>query len=359
MKKLNEVDINTFLDYCFNKGEPYEVVECFQELVPMCRFDPECKKRMKDYCDAHGIEFDEEEGIVHVEKQEIMNTYLTFLQEYEEVDFFEHCIKGYHTTEERVKCLRIARTLCGGNIICQNRVDRYIDGLTNDFEEGPYNIDEGLGKTEIMENYDIDATGMMGRTPPLETEEVEITDEEADKQNGGKGVTVKFKRSDGTQSEEGKWTKQVWKGEDYEASVEQVVDILKQELGDKPLDQIKEPGIKKIGENYKSGTIREKVLLKLIEAGFAKYPKGWTRKSVVKFGKTIGKGYHGSKSVGPKSIGFFDRCVKRMRGKVSNPEGFCASVKDVAHQSTGWRGKDKTPAEVKKSVRKPQYKIKP
>ncbi len=51
-----------------------------------------------------------------------------------------------------------------------------------------------------------------------------------------------------------------------------------------------------------------------------------------------------------KSKDFFDKCVKKMQGKLDNPEGFCASLKDEAHGSTFWRGKGKKPAEVKKDV---------
>jgi hypothetical protein len=87
----------------------------------------------------------------------------------------------------------------------------------------------------------------------------------------------------------------------------------------------------------------------LREAGFEKMPHGWNRGSVKKFGKTIAKG-HGD----AESKGFFDRCVARMRGKVKNPEGFCASVKDEASGSTFWRGKGKTPQKAARMVAKHQ-----
>jgi len=54
---------------------------------------------------------------------------------------------------------------------------------------------------------------------------------------------------------------------------------------------------------------------------------------------------------------FFDKCVKKMQGKVDSPEGFCAALKDEMHNSTGWRGKGKTPAEVKRDVKKKEFKI--
>lgn len=94
--------------------------------------------------------------------------------------------------------------------------------------------------------------------------------------------------------------------------------------------------------------ILEKYLQQLQEAGFEKYPKGWSRKSVKKFAKSLGGG--------GKKTGFFKKCVKKMTGKVANPEGFCAAVKDEAHGSTGWRGKGKKPAEVRADVKKAKFK---
>ncbi len=77
----------------------------------------------------------------------------------------------------------------------------------------------------------------------------------------------------------------------------------------------------------------------LQEAGFEKMPKGWTQKSVKKAGQTIATDVD-EKS--PKEVGFFDKCVKKMQGKVDKPEGYCAALKDVSHGSTYWRGKGKT-----------------
>ena len=62
---------------------------------------------------------------------------------------------------------------------------------------------------------------------------------------------------------------------------------------------------------------------------------GWGKKSVEKFGKTIGKS--------PKEHGFFDVCVKRMSPKTGwgkeKAEGFCARIIDTAKGTTKWRGK--------------------
>jgi len=92
------------------------------------------------------------------------------------------------------------------------------------------------------------------------------------------------------------------------------------------------------------------ILNKIQEAGFETKPKGWTDGSVKKYSKTFSKKMKGN----VKSKGFFDKCVKKMEGKVDNPEGFCAALKDEAYGSTHWRGKDKTSKEVKKDTSKHQ-----
>jgi len=79
---------------------------------------------------------------------------------------------------------------------------------------------------------------------------------------------------------------------------------------------------------------------------------GWTDKSVEKFGKTIGKD--------AKEKGFFDACVSRMSGKegfdAEKAKGFCAAIKDKAHGSTYWRGKDKSKKEVSTATKEHPYK---
>jgi predicted double-glycine peptidase len=86
------------------------------------------------------------------------------------------------------------------------------------------------------------------------------------------------------------------------------------------------------------------------EAGFEDKPKGWTDQSIKKYSNTFSKKMKG----GVKTKGFFDKCVKKMQGKMENPEGFCAALKDEAYGSTHWRGKDKSPSEVNKDVKKHQ-----
>jgi len=76
--------------------------------------------------------------------------------------------------------------------------------------------------------------------------------------------------------------------------------------------------------------------------------KGWTKKSVEKFGKTIGKS--------PDSHGFFDACVKRMQDDMGDRvKGFCASLKDTWYGSPNWRGKAKSKKEIKKDIKKDRY----
>ena len=93
--------------------------------------------------------------------------------------------------------------------------------------------------------------------------------------------------------------------------------------------------------------------LYLIEAGFEDLPKGWSKKTVKKAGNTLAKTV-GSPS--PKSKGFFDKCVKRMRKHMGKgAEGYCASLKDESFggdkASTMWRGKDKTKKEASKDIK--------
>ena len=85
----------------------------------------------------------------------------------------------------------------------------------------------------------------------------------------------------------------------------------------------------------------------LTEAGFETKPKGWTDKSIKKYSDTFTSKMKGD----VKSKAFFEKCVKKMKGKMDNPEGFCASLKDEQHGSTYWRGKGKTKNQVTKDVK--------
>ena len=93
----------------------------------------------------------------------------------------------------------------------------------------------------------------------------------------------------------------------------------------------------------------------LIEEYLSEAPiasKGWTQKSVSKFGKTIGI------QAGEK--GFFNTCVNRMEGKKGfdseKAKGFCASIKDSQAGSPNWRGKSKSKEQVKKDIKKDRFK---
>ena len=85
------------------------------------------------------------------------------------------------------------------------------------------------------------------------------------------------------------------------------------------------------------------------EAGFEHMPKGWDKGSVKKWANTLAQN-EAVRNAATKP-GFFDKCVEKMKGKVKSPEGLCASVKDVAHGSTYWRGKDKSPQEAGKDIK--------
>ena len=91
----------------------------------------------------------------------------------------------------------------------------------------------------------------------------------------------------------------------------------------------------------------------LEEAGFEHDPKGWDKNSIQKYTNTFTKQMKG----GAKAKGFFKKCVEKMKDKMDNPEGFCASLKDESHGSTGRRGKDKSPKEVNKDVKKAKFKV--
>jgi hypothetical protein len=98
--------------------------------------------------------------------------------------------------------------------------------------------------------------------------------------------------------------------------------------------------VEKIRKKKKKRQMRE-------AEGMEGLPKGWTQSSLKKFSKSL---------TGKKATekGFFDKCVKKMQGKLDNPEGFCASIKDERHGSTYWRGKGKTPQQAGKDVKRIQ-----
>ena len=80
--------------------------------------------------------------------------------------------------------------------------------------------------------------------------------------------------------------------------------------------------------------LEEKVSFKGKDIGWENYPKGWTRESVKKFGHSLTK----ETGKNPNQHGWFDACVKKIKGKLSDPEAFCASVRDEIKGTTMWRG---------------------
>lgn len=87
----------------------------------------------------------------------------------------------------------------------------------------------------------------------------------------------------------------------------------------------------------------------LDEAGFKKFPPGWTKKSVEKFAKTL-TGQDADEK------GFFDKCVAKLTKEFGEDgaKGYCAAIKDEVYGSTYWRGKDKSKEKTKKDVEKHQ-----
>ena len=71
---------------------------------------------------------------------------------------------------------------------------------------------------------------------------------------------------------------------------------------------------------------------------WSKKPHGWKQKSVKQYSKTM---MGGEKHP-------FSECVKKMRGHVDNPEGFCASVKDIHKDTKKWRSTEKLKNKNKK-----------
>ena len=63
-----------------------------------------------------------------------------------------------------------------------------------------------------------------------------------------------------------------------------------------------------------------------VGAGWKGLPRGWTRESLESFWESIG--------------GSVTECIKKMKGKVSDPASYCASLKDMIEGTTYWRGKE-------------------
>lgn len=140
-----------------------------------------------------------------------------------------------------------------------------------------------------------------------------------------------------------KWKARYWSCKFWEKGIS-VTDLLK----GKGVSENKSPcwkGYEMVGWKMKDGKkVPNCVPIKEAE-GMEGLPKGWTQKSLQKFTKSL-TGKEGTKK------GFFDKCVEKMKGKVSDPEAFCASAKDELHGSTYWR--NKPPEEAKKAAKQKQ-----
>ena len=62
-------------------------------------------------------------------------------------------------------------------------------------------------------------------------------------------------------------------------------------------------------------------------AGWEKLPRGWSMRSAKKFWSTMtGDTRHKT-----------SKCIRKMKGKIDNPEAFCSSLHDLVAGSTKWR----------------------
>jgi hypothetical protein len=94
---------------------------------------------------------------------------------------------------------------------------------------------------------------------------------------------------------------------------------------------------------YEDPSTRNKIISFLFKdaAGWKSLPRGWTEESVKKFWANLTK----ANKKHP-----FAECVKKMKGKLENPEAFCASAKDHALGTTKWRGKGRKKKKKKASL---------
>lgn len=74
--------------------------------------------------------------------------------------------------------------------------------------------------------------------------------------------------------------------------------------------------------------------------GWENLPKGWTKKSLMKFAKSL----TGKKNPKENPEGFFTECYEKLKDEGFGEDGakrMCASLKDSVLGTTEWRGKDK------------------
>ena len=121
------------------------------------------------------------------------------IMEYEETTYIEQCDKNNERIEDKLLCLKKAYIMCGANRVCQQRIDRFFDALTGNFEKyGEAPLQTDLQKPDIQvsdpqmtrrnkidqimgsENFpDMSGGGGMGcRLPPADTMETEERDED-------------------------------------------------------------------------------------------------------------------------------------------------------------------------------------
>jgi len=99
-------------------------------------------------------------------------------------------------------------------------------------------------------------------------------------------------------------------------------------------------------EQYDIVVLKSASESKEIDENWEDLPKGWTKKSLASFARSLTKKTKGD------SKGFVTACVAKMKGQVKNPEAFCAGLKDEYLDTTKWRGKEsKSVSDVAKEIR--------
>jgi hypothetical protein len=69
---LKELDTSMYIDWCIRSSpDPKEVVECFQEILPICKFDEDCKEKIEDYLDDHDMDIDMDTGVIEYEDESV------------------------------------------------------------------------------------------------------------------------------------------------------------------------------------------------------------------------------------------------------------------------------------------------
>lgn len=231
----------------------------------------------------------------------------------------------------KISCLRRLKEMAAMNPFYQYRIDRFIDAITQTYEptDQPGTV-PGNQLTESAWEYEQsfeDRINLNKLEDLIGMKNIKEDDLNTIRQTMQPILFQLYKNAGGDYR--GRKTFKNSKGGDTSG-----IDLIKKYLPDNWED---------IARKYIKSTMKN-----VAESGFDKMPKGWTKNSVKKFAKSL---TNGKTLDAAKKEGFFKKCVNKMKDHMSDPEGFCAAVKDETFKSTYWRGKDKTPQEVGKDVK--------